>query len=224
MPVLTNIGASKPAAATDTALVTVGARTYYIAQLVICNQATSDTTFRVSLDADGGSGSLTAAEAIFYNAPIGPNETIIVRKLCLQETAKVWVRSASGNVSFNLHGVQYYDELRMELAKILGNSNGSSGSDTLVFTANSTNALGTSFKTFICNTGTSARTFRLHLDADGGGVIATSETIAYDMPIGPSETIEFEGLVLPSGGKLYYQASSTDVSVVATGCEVIKVA
>ncbi len=223
MPVLKNIAASAPGTS-DTTLVTVPSRTYYVAQLIVCNQDTSPATFRVALDADGGTGSLSVAEAIFYLTPIAANESIIIRKLCLQPAAKVWVRASTSNVTFNLHGIEYGDDAIIDFPKILGASNGSSGSDTAVFTANSTNALGTSFKAFVCNTGSSPRTYRLHLDADGGGVIAATETIAYDVSIGPAETMEWEGLVLPSGGKFYYRASSTDITVVATGSEVVKVA
>lgn len=224
MPSPAVLGSAAPGAV-DTALYTVPSvgNAFAVGNLFVTNTGSTVYTFRVSLDADGGTGSLAAAEAIYYDCPIGPNETVEIKKICLQTGAKIWVRGSNSAVNFNMTGLRYWYQYILDLPKVLGASNGSSGSDTLVYTVpTSATCEGAVFKVFICNTGTSSRTFRVYLDDSTVGTVATAEAIYYDTPIGPNETVEIEGLALQPASRLYYRASSTDITCVVTGTEIVK--
>jgi hypothetical protein len=100
------LGQLKPAATTLTDLYTVPAVTSAtLSTLVVCNQSSIPTTFRMSAAIAGAADALSQYE--FYDMPIQGNDTIpITMGITLAATDKIRVYSASGNVSFNAHGVE----------------------------------------------------------------------------------------------------------------------
>lgn len=100
------LGQSKPAAATLTDAYTVGAGVNAIlSRIVVCNQSATATTFRITI-APLGAGD-TPAHALFFDQPIGGNETITIAVGAgLAATDKVRVYNAAATVSFNLLGVE----------------------------------------------------------------------------------------------------------------------
>lgn len=97
---------SKPAAATLTDAYTVpGATQVVISTLVVCEQAGVATTYRISIAIAGAAD--TPAQYLVYDATLDANESrTFTLGISLGAADVVRVRSASGNVSFNLFGVQ----------------------------------------------------------------------------------------------------------------------
>jgi hypothetical protein len=100
------LGQSKPAATTLTDLYTVPAATSTtVSTLMVCNQASAATTFRVSVAIAGAADALQQYEV--YDAPIQGNDSIpLTLGITLATTDKIRVYSGSGNLSFNAHGVE----------------------------------------------------------------------------------------------------------------------
>jgi hypothetical protein len=102
------LGQSKPAATTPDDLYTVGAtKQTTCSTLVCCNQSASGETFRVSVAPAGAS--TVGAHYLYYDYALAANDTVnITIGITLKETDVVRVYSGSGNVSFNLFGVETY--------------------------------------------------------------------------------------------------------------------
>jgi len=98
------LGQSAPAATTSTDLLTVPAATQYVvATLVVCNQAATPTTFRVSAAPSGAA--LATSQYLFYDTPIAANSTITVTiGMTLAATDKVRVFAGAAGMSFTAFG------------------------------------------------------------------------------------------------------------------------
>jgi hypothetical protein len=100
------LGQAKPAATTLVDLYTVPAATSTtVSTLMICNQSTTATSFRVSVAIAGAADALQQYEV--FDAPIQGNDSIpMTLGITLSATDKLRVYSGSGTVSFNAHGVE----------------------------------------------------------------------------------------------------------------------
>jgi hypothetical protein len=98
------LGQSSPSATTETALYTVPASTSAIgSSIIIANRGTSVATFRVSI-AVGGAAT-TNKDYIYYDLPIGANDTFIATiGITLATTDEVRVYASNTNLSFSLYG------------------------------------------------------------------------------------------------------------------------
>ena len=98
------LGQSSPAATTETALYTVPSSTSAIgSSIIIANRGTSVATFRVSI-AVGGAAT-TNKDYIYYDLPIGANDTFIATiGITLATTDVVRVYASNTNLSFSLYG------------------------------------------------------------------------------------------------------------------------
>lgn len=97
---------SKPNATTLTDSYTVpGATSAVVSSIVVCNQSATATSFRISL-AVAGAGD-TAAQYLYYDTPIGGNDTFIATiGIGLATTDVVRVYNALATLSFNVLGVE----------------------------------------------------------------------------------------------------------------------
>ena len=106
-----------PSASTSTDLYTVPASTSVIVStLVVCNQTTSNTTFRVSLRSGtaaagagtsnvGSTGTPSTSAYIFYDTTVYANSTVAVTLGITATDAEVFTVYTPGNpVSFQLYG------------------------------------------------------------------------------------------------------------------------
>ena len=100
------LGQSAPSATTLTTLYTVPAATTTVcSSIVVCNQAASAGTFRVSVRVAGAAN--TAKQYIYYDVPIGANVTFTSTiGISLGATDVVSVYASSANMSFNLFGLE----------------------------------------------------------------------------------------------------------------------
>jgi hypothetical protein len=98
------LGQSSPSATTETALYTVPAATSAIASsIVVCNRSSVLSTFRVSVAVGGGA--TANKDYIYYDLPIGANDTFIATVgLTLAATDVVRVYASNTNLSFSLYG------------------------------------------------------------------------------------------------------------------------
>lgn len=98
------LGQSNPAATTATDLYTVPSATSTVASsIVICNQANTATTFRISIR-QAGAGA-TGKQYLYYDTAIAANDTFIATiGITLAATDVVTVYAGSANLSFNLFG------------------------------------------------------------------------------------------------------------------------
>jgi hypothetical protein len=98
------LGQSNPVATTETALYTVPAATSTIASsVIVCNRSTVLSTFRISI-AIGGAAT-TNKDYIYYDLPIGANDTFIATiGVTLAATDVVRVYASNTNLSFSLYG------------------------------------------------------------------------------------------------------------------------
>jgi len=98
------LGQSSPAATTETALYTVPAATSAIgSSIIIANRGTSVATFRVSIAVGGAATS--NKDYIYYDLPIGANDTFIATiGITLATTDVVRVYASNTNLSFSLYG------------------------------------------------------------------------------------------------------------------------
>jgi hypothetical protein len=98
------LGQSSPAATTETALYTVPAATSAVASsVIVCNRSAVLSTFRISI-AIGGAAT-TNKDYIYYDLPIGANDTFIATiGVTLATTDVVRVYASNTNLSFSLYG------------------------------------------------------------------------------------------------------------------------
>ncbi len=98
------LGQSNPVATTETALYTVPAATSTIASsVIVCNRSTVLSTFRISI-AIGGAAT-TNKDYIYFDLPIGANDTFIATiGVTLATTDVVRVYASNTNLSFSLYG------------------------------------------------------------------------------------------------------------------------
>jgi hypothetical protein len=98
------LGQSSPSATTETTLYTVPAATSAVASsVIVCNRSSVLSTFRISIAVGGG---VTKPEDyIYYDLPIGANDTFIATiGVTLATTDRVKVYSSNTNLSFSLYG------------------------------------------------------------------------------------------------------------------------
>lgn len=98
------LGQSSPAATTETDLYTVPAATSAVASsVIICNRSSTLATFRISIAVGGGA--TANKDYIYYDLPLGANDTFIATiGVTLATTDKVKVYSSNTNLSFSLYG------------------------------------------------------------------------------------------------------------------------
>lgn len=102
------LGQDVPLASTLTDVYTVPlGRTAVISSIVVCNLDSSNTVFSISLAAAGAAD--TPKQYIYKDLPLAANDTFVLTiGISLDENDVVRILSASGNVSFNLSGVEVY--------------------------------------------------------------------------------------------------------------------
>jgi hypothetical protein len=100
------LGQAAPAAATDAAVLTVGAgKAVVVGSLTVCNTVNVSTTFRVHVRIAGAAAA--ASNAVVYDATLGANETVfLLPGPTLAATDVVTVRAAAAGVTFTLTGVE----------------------------------------------------------------------------------------------------------------------
>lgn len=100
------LGQSNPAATTMTTLYTVpGSTSVVVSSVVICNQAGTAGTFRLSLD-QGGDGD-GAKDYLYYDQALDANTTFIVTLgITLGAGDLVRIYASSANMSFNIFGTE----------------------------------------------------------------------------------------------------------------------
>ena len=98
------LGQVSPSATTETLLYVVPSATTAIgSSIIIANRGTSVATFRVSI-AVGGAAT-TNKDYIYYDLPIGANDTFIATiGITLATTDEVRVYASNTNLSFSLYG------------------------------------------------------------------------------------------------------------------------
>ena len=98
------LGQSSPAATTETDLYTVPAATSAVASsVIICNRSSTLATFRISIAVGGGA--TANKDYIYYDLPLGANDTFIATiGVTLAATDKVKVYASTTNLSFSLYG------------------------------------------------------------------------------------------------------------------------
>jgi hypothetical protein len=104
--VLKVLGQAKPAATTLTTLYTVPSTAQTTtSSLVACNSHSGNSTTRISIAINGAADDLK--QYIYYDHQISAKEShVAVLGMTLNEGDVVRVYSDSGNVSFNLFGVE----------------------------------------------------------------------------------------------------------------------
>lgn len=97
------LGQSKPSAATNTDLYTVGSgKAAVISTLAICNDSASATAYRVAVAA---ASTPTSSEYIVYGASVPANDTVFLTIGVTAEAAKkLVVYAASANLVFSAFG------------------------------------------------------------------------------------------------------------------------
>lgn len=101
------LGQSAPSATTETTLYTVPASTQAVcSSIVVCNRAATADVFRVSVAVGGGA--TANKDYLYYDLPIAGNDTFTATLgVALAATDKVKVYAGTGDLSFNLFGVEY---------------------------------------------------------------------------------------------------------------------
>jgi glucose-6-phosphate dehydrogenase assembly protein OpcA len=98
------LGQSNPAATTATTLYTVPAATStVVSTVVVCNQAASSATYRISVRPAGGAQ--TTAMYLAYDVTVGANDsTALTLGITLATTDVITVYASSATVSFVAFG------------------------------------------------------------------------------------------------------------------------
>jgi hypothetical protein len=98
------LGQISPPALTEDLLYAVPSSTSAIgSSIIIANRGTSVATFRVSISVNGAA--TTAKDYIYYDLPIGANDTFIATiGITLGDTDEVNVYASNTNLSFSLYG------------------------------------------------------------------------------------------------------------------------
>jgi hypothetical protein len=104
--VLKNIAQAIPTAVTLTDIYTVPAvTTTVISSLSICNQSSTDATFRIAIAKAGATD--TPAQYIYYDTPVFANDTFTATiGLSIATTDVLRAYSSNGLVSFNAFGAE----------------------------------------------------------------------------------------------------------------------
>ena len=98
------LGQVAPSATTLTDLYTAPASAV-CSSIAICNRASSDTTFRVSISQAGAS--VTNKDYLYYDVTLAGNDTFIATiGVTLATTDKIRVYAGSGNLSFQVWGTE----------------------------------------------------------------------------------------------------------------------
>lgn len=100
------LGQKAPAATTSDDLYTVPSATETIvSSLVICNQANTAATYRVSVSVNGGA--LANEQYVVYDASIDGNDTVALSLgITLDASDKIRVYASTANLSFNAFGTE----------------------------------------------------------------------------------------------------------------------
>jgi len=98
------LGQVSPSATTETDLYTVPSVTSSVASsVIVCNRSSVLSTFRISIAVGGGA--TANKDYIYYDLPIGANDTFIATiGVTLAATDKVRVYASNTNLSFSLYG------------------------------------------------------------------------------------------------------------------------
>lgn len=104
--VLKPLGQAAPTATTETVLYTVPDETMTtVSSFVVCNRAGTAGTFRLSVSAGGGS--TANKDYLAYDKSVPANDYItLVIGITIKESDVVRVYASSGDMSFNLFGVE----------------------------------------------------------------------------------------------------------------------
>jgi hypothetical protein len=97
---------SKPSAATLTDAYTVPASTSaVVSSVVVCNQSTAGTTFRISIAVAGAADD--TKQYLYYDVDMPANETFIATiGISLATTDVIRVYATDATVSFNIFGME----------------------------------------------------------------------------------------------------------------------
>jgi len=100
------LGQSFPSATTNTTLYTVPASTQtVVSTIVVCNQSSSPTTYRIAIRPAGAA--LASQHYIAYDVAVGGSDsTSITLGITLATTDVVTVYAGAATVSFNLFGTE----------------------------------------------------------------------------------------------------------------------
>lgn len=103
---LKNLAQVNPAATTLTTLYTVpGATTTAVSSIVVCNQAGTDGSFRISVQVGGAADNVK--QYLYYDTLVEANDTFIATiGITLTATDVVKCYSSSGSISFNVFGAE----------------------------------------------------------------------------------------------------------------------
>lgn len=101
------LGQNKPGAATDGTLITVpGATDDVVSSIVVAETAGAATTFRVCIDAAGGTTTVVG-KALAWDVAIGANSIVtLTLGITLEAAGTIVTRSASGSCTFTAFGQQ----------------------------------------------------------------------------------------------------------------------
>lgn len=99
------MGAVKPAAATNTELVSAPASTIATVTVSVCNQSSSSETVRIAI-CSGGIGTLAATDYIEYDTTISANSVLERTGIPIYNGQTIVVRSANGDCSFVAYGLE----------------------------------------------------------------------------------------------------------------------
>lgn len=97
---------SAPAATTLTAAYTVPASKHATVEIIICNRGL-DTTVRLSHAIAGAANS--TVQYLLWDFPLVAGDSKVTSRFTLRATDVVRVYSASGDVSFNVNGIEESD-------------------------------------------------------------------------------------------------------------------
>jgi len=98
------LGQANPAAATLTTAGTVGASDeWVVSSCVVCNRSTVPTDFRIAMIPGGGA--VSNEDYIYYDVPIGGNDTFIATiGVTLEASSLIRVYATLATLSFNFYG------------------------------------------------------------------------------------------------------------------------
>jgi len=98
------LGQSNPSATTATSLYTVPAATEaVISTIVVCNQAASDATYRISVRPNGAT--LAAQHYLAYDVTVGASDsTTLTLGITIDATDVLEVYASTATLSFNAFG------------------------------------------------------------------------------------------------------------------------
>jgi hypothetical protein len=99
------MNAVKPAAATNTELVSAPANAIATVTLSVCNQSSSSDTVRVAV-CSGGLGTLVDADYIEFDTNVSANAVLERTGIVIFNGQTIVVRSSGGNCSFVAYGLE----------------------------------------------------------------------------------------------------------------------